>query len=70
MAKKKPQHGGAREGAGRKVASPDGKAIPLVASVPEGLVDGLKAHAAAKGWTVSQAVTEAVRALLGRKKVR
>lgn len=68
MAKKKPRHGGAREGAGRKIASPDGKAVPLVASVPEGLKDDLKAYADAKGWTVSQAVVEALRAMLSRKK--
>lgn len=62
--KKASQVGGAREGAGRKVAHPEGPTIPLVASVPSVLVDRLMAVAAAKQWNRSEAVTEAVRLLL------
>jgi hypothetical protein len=68
MAKKKPAHGGAREGAGRKPEAPEGRTVTLAASVPEGLVTELRARAAAEGWSVSKAVTEAIRGLLARKK--
>jgi hypothetical protein len=67
MAKKK-AWGGKRAGAGRP-ASPEGKAITVVASVPESLVTGLDALAEAKGWNRSKAVTEAIRGLLKRKKL-
>lgn len=69
MAKKRPQRGGAREGAGRPVG-PEGRTVTLAATVPESLVADLKAHAAAEGWSVSKAVTEAIRGLVGRKIVR
>ena len=66
MAKKK-QHGGKRKGAGRKVANPDeGKATVIAASVPSGLVDELDELAAERGWNRSQAITEAVRRMLGK----
>jgi hypothetical protein len=66
MAKKK-QHGGKRKGAGRKVANPEeGKATVVAASVPSGLVEDLDALAAERGWNRSQAITEAVRRLIGK----
>jgi metal-responsive CopG/Arc/MetJ family transcriptional regulator len=64
MAKKK--HGGKRPGAGRP-ASPEGRTITIAASIPEGLVQGLKALAKTEGWSKSRAVTEAIRSLLKRK---
>lgn len=64
MAKKKPQHGGAREGAGRPSSNPEGKTVVVAASVPEALVERLDAHAKRKGLNRSQAVTEAIRQLL------
>lgn len=63
MAKKKPQRGGARKGAGRKVG-PDGPSVVVAASVPETLVERLDAHAKQEGWNRSQAVTEAIRRLV------
>ncbi len=67
MAKKQSkQIGGARLGAGRKVAHPEGPTIPLVASVPSSLVERLMEIATKKGWNRSEAVTEAVRGLLKR----
>jgi len=67
MAKKKAARGGARPGAGRK-PNPEGRAVTVVATVPESLVERLDDVAAADGWSRSKAVTEAVRALLARKK--
>jgi hypothetical protein len=67
MAKKKAAHGGARPGAGRK-PNPEGRAVTVVATVPEGLVERLDALAEAEGWNRSKAVTEAIRGLLKRKK--
>jgi|EndMetStandDraft_5_1072996.scaffolds.fasta_scaffold2440999_1 hypothetical protein len=67
MAKKKAAHGGARPGAGRK-PSPDGKAVTVAVTVPEGLVERLDGLAEAEGWNRSKAVTEAIRGLLARKK--
>jgi hypothetical protein len=58
--------GGARPGSGRKVIHPEGKTIPLVASVPASLVERLMVIADKKGWNRSEAVTEAVRAMLKR----
>jgi metal-responsive CopG/Arc/MetJ family transcriptional regulator len=66
MAKKK-AWGGARKGAGRP-ANPEGKAVTIVASVPESLAAGLDERAQAEGWSRSKAVAEAIRALLKRKK--
>jgi hypothetical protein len=69
MAKKKPTgRGGPREGSGRPVENTEGKTITIAASVPEGLVADLKARATAEGWSLSKAVTEAIRGLLKRKK--
>jgi metal-responsive CopG/Arc/MetJ family transcriptional regulator len=64
---KKMQHGGARKGAGRP-ANPEGKAVTVVASVPESLVAALDAVAETEGWNRSKAVTEAIRGLVKRKK--
>jgi hypothetical protein len=66
MAKKKP-HGGKREGAGRKTG-PEGPAVIVAASIPSTLAEALDAHAAKRGWSRSQAVTEAIRGLLGKRK--
>jgi len=68
MAKKKKQHGGKREGAGRKVVNPDGKAIIVAASVPERLVERMDELAEERGWNRSQAVTEAIRGLVSAKR--
>lgn len=64
--KKKTTLGGSRPGAGRNIVHPEGKTIPLVASVPEALVERMMAIADHKQWNRSQAVTEAVRLLLKR----
>ncbi len=61
------QHGGKREGAGRKQAHPEGPAIVVTASVPSGLVDQMNALAEQKGWNRSEAVTEAIRKLVKRR---
>jgi hypothetical protein len=66
MAKKKASRGGKREGAGRK-PGPEGKSVVLAASVPSELVEQLDQLRAKKGWNRSQAVTEAIRGLLGKK---
>ncbi len=63
---KKKQHGGRREGAGRKPDDPDGPKKTITASVPRGLIDRLNAMAESKGWNRSQAVTEAIRGLLAK----
>ncbi len=66
MAKKK-LHGGKREGAGRKVANPEGATVPVTASVPSVLVERLDRLAEKNGWGRSQAVTEAIRGLVGKR---
>jgi hypothetical protein len=64
MAKKK-QHGGKREGAGRKVANPEeGRTMLVAVTVPSELVSRLDDLAANQGWSRSKAVTEAIRGLL------
>ena len=64
MAKKK-THGGKRKGAGRPLAyEGEGRAVPVVASVPERLVERLDALAEKRSWNRSRAVTEAIRQLL------
>jgi hypothetical protein len=64
----KAQHGGKREGSGRKVAHPEeGRTVTIAASVPSGLVQRLDSLAEKRGWNRSEAVTEAIRGLLGRK---
>jgi Arc/MetJ-type ribon-helix-helix transcriptional regulator len=60
------QHGGRRPGAGRKLASPEGKATAIGVSVPQTLVERLDALAETKGWNRSEAVTRAIRGLLAR----
>jgi hypothetical protein len=67
MAKKKAAHGGARPGAGRKPSGPEGKAVVVAVSLPQGLVDGLDAYVEAHGGTKSAAVAAALRAWLKRK---
>jgi len=62
MAKK--QHGGKREGSGRKPSSPDGKTVVIAASVPESLVTKLDELAERNEWNRSKAVTEAIRGLV------
>lgn len=64
MAKK--QHGGKRPGSGRKPIDPDG-AVKLVVAMPQELLEHLDAVAERQGWNRSQAVREAVQALIKRK---
>lgn len=66
MAKKK-QHGGKREGAGRPVG-PDGPTTTIAATVPRSLIADLDAHAEQQGWNRSEAITQAIRGLLGSPK--
>ena len=66
MAKKK--RGGKRQGAGRPV-NPEGRAVTVTVTIPEGLVSGLKALSKLEGWSKSHAVSEAIRGLLKRKKL-
>ncbi len=65
---KKMQHGGKREGAGRKVASPEGPAKVLAVSVPQGLVEALDTYCNREQFSRSEAVTRAIRDLLGKPK--
>ena len=67
MAKAK-QHGGKRAGAGRKVASPEGRAVLVAVTVPSGLVEALDAYAAKEQCSRSEAVTRAIRGLVGKRK--
>ena len=62
------QRGGARPGAGRKVANPEGRTAPLTAAVPESLIAQLDELAAERGWNRSEAVTEAIRRLVKAKR--
>ena len=66
MAKKTkpPQHGGKREGAGRKPGDPDRKTTLLAVTVPIPLYDALDKLAKRNGWNRSQAATEAIRRLV------
>ena len=49
MSKKKSGRGGAREGAGRKPANPEGLTMVVVATIPRTLVESLEAVAKAQG---------------------
>jgi hypothetical protein len=62
----KKQHGGKRAGSGRKPIDPDG-AVKLVVAVPAKLLESLDAVAEQRGWNRSEAVREAVQALVKRK---
>lgn len=64
MAKKKPQRGGKREGAGRKPSSPEGRTQLIAVTVPKPLVDSLNKVAKKHDWNRSQAVTEGIRRLV------
>lgn len=64
---KSPGRGGFRKGAGRKPANPEGKTMMVAVSVPIVLVDQLDTLAESKGWNRSEAVTNAIRKLLGAK---
>jgi metal-responsive CopG/Arc/MetJ family transcriptional regulator len=46
----------------------DGPSKVIGVSVPESLLDGLTALAKKEGWSLSKAVTEAIRGLLKRTK--
>ena len=63
----KSQHGGKRIGAGRKPVDPEIRSVTLAVSVPGALLERLDALAAKRGWNRSEAVREAIQALLGRK---
>jgi metal-responsive CopG/Arc/MetJ family transcriptional regulator len=62
MAKK--QHGGKREGAGRK-PSPEGPAVAVTVTVPEPLMARLDTLAEQNAWSRSEAVKRAIQSLLG-----
>lgn len=64
---KKPQRGGAREGAGRKPLDPDGETVRVTTDLPSDLVGRLDAYAAKHEMTRAKAIREAVRALLNAK---
>lgn len=57
-------HGGKREGAGRKIAHPEGATVVLTARVPESLVSQLDEYAEKLDMTRSQAVADAIRGIL------
>jgi hypothetical protein len=64
---KKKTHGGKRAGAGRKPIDPNDRAIVVAVTVPSELVVELDELREKRGWNRSQAVTEAIRGLLGKK---
>lgn len=63
---KKTTHGGKRPGAGRP-ANPEGPAVTVAVSVPAPLVAQLNELAEQNGWSRSEAVTRAIRKLLGSR---
>ena len=63
----KKQHGGKREGAGRKPINPDESTATIAVKLPTGLLERLDAVAEQQGWNRSEAVREAVQALVKRK---
>jgi hypothetical protein len=63
---KKATRGGKRPGAGRPT-NPEGPAVTVAVSVPEPLVRELNELAEQKGWSRSEAVTNAIRKLLGKR---
>ena len=65
MAKK--QHGGKRAGAGRPAMDPEERTTTIAVSMPTRLVERLDAVAEQQGWNRSEAVREAVQALVKRK---
>ena len=65
MAKKK--HGGKRAGSGRKPMDPEERTTTIAVTMPTGLVKRLDAVAEQQGWNRSEAVREAVQALVKRK---
>ena len=69
MAKKK-QHGGKRPGAGRKPIAPEEDTVMVAVAMPASLVDRLDSVAEKRGWNRSQAVREAVQALVKSKQRR
>lgn len=58
------QHGGKRKHAGRK-PSENGPTKVVAVSIPQSFLPRLDAVADKKGWNRSQAITEAIRKLLG-----
>ena len=64
---KKPQRGGAREGAGRKPLDPKADAVRVVTDLPQAMVKRLDAYASKNDWTRARAVREAVGLLLNAK---
>jgi Ribbon-helix-helix protein, copG family len=63
----KAQHGGKRVGAGRKPIDPDARTVVLAVSVPGSLLERLDRLAVKRGWNRSEAVREAIQAMLARK---
>lgn len=64
--KEKKSHGGKRAGAGRKEKEADKKAAAITVTVPPDLLALLDELREREGWNRSQAVTEALRVLLGK----
>jgi Ribbon-helix-helix protein, copG family len=58
------QRGGKRPGAGRPTG-PDGPTVTMAVSVPESLLGRLDAMAEQNDWSRSEAVTRAIKRLLG-----
>ena len=64
---KKELRGGKRAGAGRKPINPDDPTTTIAVTMPTGLVERLDAVAEQQGWNRSEAVREAVQALVKRR---
>lgn len=58
--------GGAREGAGRPVTDPSGKARMVSLKLPPSLIEEIKARAGAEQLTQTQLIVKAVRAYLNK----
>lgn len=63
--KQTPRRGGKRPGAGRPPEHQEGASVKLSATVPEALLARLDEWAAKQGKNRSQAVTEAIRRIVG-----
>lgn len=57
--------GGPRDGSGRPVSDPSGKAQPKIFKLPPALIEALEARAAEEGVSAAQIVIRALRAYLG-----
>jgi hypothetical protein len=66
---KKKQHGGKREGSGRKQLNPEGLTVTAAFAVPEGLLDQVDIIAKRNSSSRSRIVTEAIRAFIATPKL-